>query len=468
MKVLAAASAFAGLLILAGCVSVQQIPMTNAPTALQSREISLAQRDKPDFGAMTPGLMAGGALFGAIGGAIAGSAMVSAGNQIVAEHNLTDPAELIGPALASALSEKYSARVSGARPRLSTDDAAEAAKAVTAADAVLDIRTINWGLSYIPNILRLGSEKYRVNYTARGRLIDKQGKVLAEGGCVARSSEDGAPTYAELLADAAARLKQELTAAADQCAQQLATRMFGLEVGGVRRDGAVAHAPSSKPPAVPVAAAAPAPAAEQRSAVSGLPAPGTVFNYSFRDRVFSSRNRDFSVQLAAAAGASVTEIFAARGDQQTYSSNSQAIDFVVRRVDSEPVYELAPYLLAHLPAPSAPPAHRPVYAASGSMPADWNVRIEEVRPEPVQVPAGRFDAVRLRVVGENPTALHSIHTAHAVQAAASDYRTQRFEYTVWYVPEIGRYVQSRHQTFNRYGHEIGDEWVQLSSIERPR
>src|SRR2546430_7409800 len=178
-------SAVACLVTLNGCVSVQQIPISNAPLALQDREISLASRDQPDFGAMTPGRMVGGALFGAVGGAIAGTAMVSAGNQIVAEHNLTDPAELIGPTLVDTLSEKFSARAGKLRPRLSTDDENEAAKTAAGADIVLDVRTINWGFTYIPNILRLGSEKYRVLYSARGRLVDvKQGKVLAESGCV--------------------------------------------------------------------------------------------------------------------------------------------------------------------------------------------------------------------------------------------------------------------------------------------
>ena len=249
------------------------------------------------------------------------------------------------------------------------------------------------------------------------------------------------------------------------------SEMAGLSYSGVdlaslrgRAPEPSAGVPAAAQPKVQTALAAPAADAQPNKA---LPLAGTVWKYRFQDRKFSSRDRNFSVQLAATAGTSVTETFASASDQQTYSANSERVDFLVRRIDAEPLYELAPYLLAHSPAPSASPAYRPAYPAGGS-PSDWVVRSTDVQREPVQVPAGRFDAVRLRITGESPTGLHSTHTAHAVNAAASDYRTQRFEYTIWYVPEIGRYVQSRHQTFNRYGHEIGDEWVQLSSVERPQ
>jgi hypothetical protein len=46
-------AAFAGLAVLAGCVSVQNIPLTPAAgEGLKDREITLAVRDKPDFSAM--------------------------------------------------------------------------------------------------------------------------------------------------------------------------------------------------------------------------------------------------------------------------------------------------------------------------------------------------------------------------------------------------------------------------------
>ena len=453
-------------LALAGCVSVENIPMSaGTADALKGREISLSERAKPDFGAMTAGRMAGGALFGAIGGAVAGNAMVSAGNEIVQQNGIQDPAEQIGAALSGALGAKFGARPNAPRTQLSTDEATEARNA-QGSDLVLDVRTINWGFVYFPT----SWSKYRVMYTARTRLIDaKKGQVLAEAGCAAPIAEnaDAAPTYEELLAEGAARLKKELAQATEFCAGEFASKMFSLDLAQYRSTAApLAAAPASKKAEAPVQTARAAPAATV-AAAKGLPLAGTLWKYRFEDRKFANRKRDFSVQLAGAAGSAVTETFATGGNQQTYTSNSQAIDFLVRSVDSEPVYELAPYLLAHMPAPSTPPAHRPAYSGSASAEPGWEVRIAEVRREQVQVPAGRFEAVRMRITGENPTLLHSSNSSAAMQMATSDFRTQRFEYTVWYVPEIGRYVQSRHQTFNRLGNAIGDEWVQLSSIERP-
>jgi hypothetical protein len=311
-----------------------------------------------------------------------------------------------------------------------------------ALEARLEITEFNYvdGAARVLVGILAGNAVLKVNMTLRD---PASGKVVGEVAAGAASSA----MQGIFAADTARQV--------EAIAKQLASKLGGPGTPGTTQAGV---APKTAL-AAPTAAVPP---------TKGLPAAGTLWKYRFQDRKFSGRNRDFSVQLAGTAGSSVTETFATGGNQQTYTSNSQAIDFQVRTIDSEPVYELAPYLLAHMPAPSAPPAHRPAYATSGTMAPDWQVRITELRREPVQVPAGRFESVRLRITGENPTGQHSTHSAHAVNAAANDYRTQRFEYTVWYVPEIGRYAQSRHQTFNRYGEEIGDEWVQLSSIERPR
>lgn len=238
------------------------------------------------------------------------------------------------------------------------------------------------------------------------------------------------------------------------------------EMAGLSYAGADLARVPRRAPERPAQAAlsASSPMAEPNKA---LPAAGTVWRYRYEDRKFGQRERTFSVQLASTAGTSVVESFSSAGEAQTYASNTQAIDFAVRRIDNQPLYELSPYLLAHLPKDMTPPAARPAYPGTGA-PSDWTVRITDVQRDTVQVPAGTFNAIRVRVTGENPALLHASNTSHAVQMASTEFRTQRFEYAVWYVPEIGRYVQSRHQTYNRYGHPIGDEWVQLSSFERPQ
>jgi len=78
-----------------------------------------------------------------------------------------------------------------------------------------------------------------------------------------------------------------------------------------------------------------------------------------------------------------------------------------------------------------------------------------VTRERVTVPAGVFDAVRVNIDGERA-------------GYGPERGIQRFVYTVWYAPNVGRYVQSRHQFFNRRGEGSGDEWVELTKFEAPR
>jgi hypothetical protein len=455
--------------VLAGCATTAENITMPAATAesLNGREISLSQRQKPGFTASTAreGMALGvfTAIGGMVGGLIAGAMRGETGNDVVQKHNVPDPAEQIAAELGAALAARYGAKLHPARTPLATPEAAEAVKAARGADLVLDVRTGVWAMNYFVT----SPDKYRLHYAARARLIDaKSGRVVAEGGCGAPRYDkaEDAPTYDELVANGAARLKQEMAKAAEYCAAEFASKMFSFDIAQYRADRtAVAAAPKPEP-------AAPPAVAERAGAISpnkGLPVAGTLWKYRYEDRKFGKRERTFSVQLASTAGTSVIESFSSGGEEQMYASNSQEMNFAMRRIEKEPVYELAPYLLAHLRPDSAPPTERPAYPGVGGS-AEWKVRIIDMQREQVAVPAGTFDAIRLRVTGENPSLLHTPNSSHAAQMASNEIRTQRFEYTVWYVPEIGRYVQSRHQTFNRLGNPIGDEWVQLASVERPR
>src|SRR5688572_25120486 len=186
--------------------------------ALRGKEVALAERKRPDFTAMT----ADKAAFGAIGAA----AMISTGNDLVKQHGIEDPAVYIGESLASALGSRYSIRRSPKGAPVLTDEAADLAKAASGVDLALDVRTLGWAFAYYPT----SWARYRVIYNARLRLVDtKTGKVLAEGLC-ARAPEQttASPSYNELLANNAERLKQELRAAADYCVSEFKTKTLAL------------------------------------------------------------------------------------------------------------------------------------------------------------------------------------------------------------------------------------------------
>lgn len=188
---------------------------------------------------------------------------------------------------------------------------------------------------------------------------------------------------------------------------------------------------------------------------------GAVWTYTFRDRVFSNRDRDFSVRATAADGSSVTEILSSGGEQQTFAASTQDVGFYTRKLAGEELIELSPYLLVRVPTPSMPlPAVPRLYPGAGD-PKDWSVQVTRVRQEEVSVPAGRYQAYRITMTGANPGM--SFYYTNGASSAAND-RPVRFEYEAWYAPEVGRYVQLHHQTWGRSGRHLSDEWVQLKTF----
>ena len=221
-----------GVVMLTGCVSTKMVPLQPGRAAtLQGRTLTVTHREKPDFSAVT----AGKAMFGLIGAA----GMVVAGNRIVEQNAVEDPAGSIASELAAELASAHAMTVVPTKVVTTSWSSAELAKQYSGADILLDVQTVNWSFVYFPSDFN----NYRVIYSAKLRLIDtKNRKVLAEGFC-ARVPEksDDAPGYEELLADQAARLKQELKAGGDQCIAEFRARVLLLSAAnaaqGVRTPG---------------------------------------------------------------------------------------------------------------------------------------------------------------------------------------------------------------------------------------
>lgn len=207
-------------LALTGCATYEKRPVSQeAVSSLRGQPIAVTTRKVPDFTAMTPAKAA----FGLLGAA----AMVSDGNNIVATNKVADPANAIASDLSSALSTAYSTTVAPTPVNADKDDVATiAAGAKDAARFVIDVQTVNWSFVYFPSAW--GS--YRVIYTAKARLIDVRSKtVVAEGFCK-RIPEDStnAPSYDDLVANQAARLKSELALATQECVKTLKTEMLAI------------------------------------------------------------------------------------------------------------------------------------------------------------------------------------------------------------------------------------------------
>lgn len=197
------------LAILSGCVSTKNIPIPkDAIPEEPTHSVIISEREIPDFAAQT----AGAASFGLLGAL----AMISEGNNLIEEHDVEDPASYIGNEVLKALATKYKIELlSDNIPLVDDEDPESIAQLYKEAGYVLDLRTINWSFGYFPT----DWNNYRVIYSAKLRIIKTAtSEVLAEGFCSRIPEQDEtSPSYDELLANNAERLKSELIVAADYC-----------------------------------------------------------------------------------------------------------------------------------------------------------------------------------------------------------------------------------------------------------
>jgi hypothetical protein len=188
-------------------------------------------------------------------------------------------------------------------------------------------------------------------------------------------------------------------------------------------------------------------------AIPGLPPVGTTWEYGFRDRQYSTRERIFTVRAESVSERAVRESFAGgSGEASTQEVDPLAMRFNPRRLTGDyAVIELAPYFFSTDRALTVDtrPAN---YSAS----VPWEVSLPRVQPEDVSVPAGTFKAFRVDVSG---TIVGLGGTIQLTTYGAE--RPVRFHYTAWYAPQVNRYVMVRHQTWNVRGTQIGDEVAQL-------
>lgn len=224
-------------LAIGGCASTKVVPLSaESAAALEGRRIGASEYETPDFSAFT----AGKAMFGLVGAAL----MISAGNRIVSENAVEDPAGEIAASLAGRMAEVHGMTVSGSGSGavLADGSVGSVAERYDDADYVMDVRTVNWSFLYFPT----DWSRYRVLYSAKLRLVETRGgQVIAEGFCKrVPDYTDDAPTREELLANEAARLKSELATARALCDAQF------RDVLGLARDPAAPF--SGDPPPRPL------------------------------------------------------------------------------------------------------------------------------------------------------------------------------------------------------------------------
>lgn len=259
----------AAAMLLSGCVSTTTKTIdAQAISAVRHQSVVRTARDMPDFGEMTPAK----ATFGMIGAAL----MISEGNKTVASNNIADPAVAIADALLGAMQTAHGTQIVASPVRIDNEDPARIAElAKGKARYVLDVRTLMWQMMYFPT----DWTHYQVMYTVKARLIDVDARtVVAEAFCKQLpESNANAPTFDEMLALNAARLKATNAAYAQACANNLGRDMLALQEPVRMPSAALAAAapvpvpaPVSVSPSVPAQAPTTVPAqAQARASTDG-------------------------------------------------------------------------------------------------------------------------------------------------------------------------------------------------------
>ncbi len=204
--------------LLSACASTQNLAASpDALETMRGKSLILIPRQSPDFVAMTSGK----GMF-----AVAGvGAAVAAGNKMVAENNIVDPATSISETLAHSLVNDYDLRLVGASDTAGSGDIDEIVRLAGGSDYALDVQTNGW--TYIYDGFKFGD--YFVGYSSKLRLIDvATGRVISNGFCAydAKKAGKSPVSHETLLADNAAYIKQELADAADVCVHEFATNLF--------------------------------------------------------------------------------------------------------------------------------------------------------------------------------------------------------------------------------------------------
>lgn len=205
-----------------------------APTMIQAGKEELARlKNEPEILAvhytpptfMAEGPIVGslGTLFGLVGAAIELAAAKSAGDQIVRDYSIEDPALRVKDKFLSAIAAGSGFKnIRSIKEALPTDDLIEL-KEKFGKIIMIDFLTWEWAvLSFNPFF-----RHDQLAYIVRSRLVLlEDSKILWQGVC--RFNEP-VPPLGELKINNAALLKEKLKQAAATCAEELVTQFSGKE-----------------------------------------------------------------------------------------------------------------------------------------------------------------------------------------------------------------------------------------------
>jgi len=194
----------------------------SAGAALNGKSVVVTRHEKASFTAMT----AGKATFALLGA----GAMIVAGNKIVADNNIADPADVLEQELVPAVIKHYGMQLKeGPAPVIKASKPKDIAASQKDVDYILDVQSAGWMFAYYPT----SWDTYWIGYTGHVQLIDRaSGKQLADAFCNANTNKHPvSPTKDAMLANNAQLLKDVTHGLGWNCVQLLSKEEFRLPDG---------------------------------------------------------------------------------------------------------------------------------------------------------------------------------------------------------------------------------------------
>jgi hypothetical protein len=201
-----------------GCASIPTQSVSNqSMAAWKGKTVAFTSRPRPSMVMMTAGK---GAL-----GLIGVAAGVSAGNALVKEDKIPDPAPVVADELLQIAEKQYGVVPAGlAPPAVDTRNVAELAKAGKGADLLFDVESLGQGINYYPT----DWSHYWLMSGLILRVVDVHtGNVVGEAVCRQNSQhQPNPPNKKELLANEGQLLKSMIAAQSDACRDEFAEHVL--------------------------------------------------------------------------------------------------------------------------------------------------------------------------------------------------------------------------------------------------
>ena len=186
------------------------------------KKLAIVTQMPPKIGLMTAGQVGGvipvsgllGAILAGVANGVADAHASNTRGRLVKqlETGFADPAVAIAQTLSIALRDSLHTPILPDIGVASDNTVDSAIASAPAAQWLLDVRTVGWGMLYFPT----DWSHYRVSYSSNLRVIDAETKrIVAESVCVSKQGETRRPSIYFQLAQF-------------ECADQFATKVFGL------------------------------------------------------------------------------------------------------------------------------------------------------------------------------------------------------------------------------------------------